>query len=283
MSWELLAFNSVFFFTSLNLLQKVIATESKNSRAMAILFNSIAATIALFIFTITNSFKNLTLPNTVSAWFLVIIASFFYAMFERGRFIAAKLLDASVLITIANISVLVAFAGSLFLYSEPLTFNKLFGSVLIIGALFLVSFNDKVKKSDKKGLLIAIVISVMLGLAWMLDKLGTQYFNANTYNILVWTIPIVFIYFPKIKFSIIKAEFKLVTWKVFILSGLNVVGYLMQLKALEIGEATRVIPIVQTSTLFTIFFGIILLKEREHITRKVIAGLMAIAGAYFLI
>lgn len=283
MSWVLLALGSVAFFTSLNLLQRVLAVDSKHPRAMAILFNAIAALIALLIFAITGSYKNFVLPTDPKAWIALLLASFFYAMFERGRFLAAKLLDASVLTTIVNISVLVAFVGALLLYSEPLTTHKLLGGVLIIGALFLVSYNDKMKKSSKEGILVAVAISIMLGLGWMLDKLGAQHFNASTYNIFVWTIPIIFIYLPRIRFDVIKEELRLATWKIFVLAGLNVVGYLMQLKALETAEATRVIPIVQTSTLFTIMLGIVLLKEREHIPRKIIAGLMAISGAYFLI
>ncbi|MBU0708957.1 DMT family transporter [Patescibacteria group bacterium] len=283
MSWIFLAFGSVIFFTTLNLLQRVLALDSKNPRAMAIVFNSIAALIALLIFTLTGAFRDFVIPSSPKAWIALLIASFCYAMFERGRFIAAKLLDASVLTTIMNIAVLVAFVGAIFFYSEPLTTNKLLGGALIIGALFLVSINNKTKKSSREGVIVAVVISIMLGLGWMLDKLGTQFFNASTYNIFVWTIPIIFIYFPHIKLQKIKMELKMASWKVFALAGLNVVGYLMQLKALETAEVTRVIPIVQTSTLFTILLGIILLKEREHIPRKIVAGLMAIAGAFFLI
>lgn len=283
MNWSYLAFSSVFFFTSLNLLQRKLAVDSNHPRAMAVLFNTIAALIALIIFTTTGSFKSFALPSELKAWIALLIASFCYAMFERGRFVAAKLLDASVLTTVVNISVLVAFIGSLFLYSETLSTNKLVGGVLIIGALFLVSIGKKSKSSSTKGILIAVLISVMLGLGWMLDKLGTQFFNASTYNIFIWTVPIIFIYFPHIKFDVIKSELKLASWKVFLLAGLNVVGYLLQLKALEIAEATRVIPIVQTSTLFTVLMGIVLLKERESIARKVIAGLMAIIGAHFLV
>lgn len=283
MSWVLLAFGSVFSFTALDLLQRVLAVESKHPRAMAVIFNLVAALIALLIFLLTGAFRNFTFPDAPKAWLTLLVASFCYGMFERGRFIAAKLLDASVLTTIKNISVLIAFIGSLLLYSEPLTIHKIIGGALIIGALLLVSINKHSEKLSKKGVLVAVAISTMLGLAWMLDKLGAQYFNANTYNIFIWVAPIIFIYFPQIKQKLIKTELKIASWKVFVLSGLNVVGYLMQLKALEVAEATRVIPIVQTSTLFTILLGILLLGEREHISRKIIAGLMAIAGTYFLI
>lgn len=283
MSWIILAFGSVFFFTANNLLQRILASDSKHPRAMAISFNVIAALIALLIFVLTGSFKHFILPSAPKAWIALMIACFCYGMFERGRFIAAKLIDASVLTTIFTISVLVAYIGSFFLYSESLTTYKLLGGTFIIGALFLVSLNKKTSKLSTKGIIIAVLISIMLGLGWMLDKLGAQFFNPATYNILVWTIPIVFIYFPHIKLDVIKTELRVASWKLFLLAGADVMGYFMQLKALEIAEATRVIPIVQTSTLFTVFFGIILLKERDHVLRKIIAGGMAITGAYLLI
>ncbi|MBU1017329.1 DMT family transporter [Patescibacteria group bacterium] len=286
MTWILLACGSVLFFTSLNLLQRIVAVESKNPRAMAVVFNFIAAVIALLIFFTMGSFRDFTLSTSPKAWLALVVASFCYAMFERGRFVASKLLDASVLTTVMNISVLVAFISAIFLYSEPLTSHKLLGGILIITALVIVSLNNnktKTKKSSAKGVAIAVLISIMLGLGWALDKLGAQSFNAETYSIFIWTVPVIFIYFPRVKFSAIKSELKIASWRVFALAGLNVVGYLLQLKALETAEATRVIPIVQTSTLFTVLMGILFLKERQHILRKIIAGVTAIAGVYFLI
>jgi len=283
MSWIILSFGSVIFFTSLNLLQRVIAVNSKTPRAMAILFNAIAAIIAILIFAVTGAFKNFSLPTTPKAWFVLLTASFCYAMFDRGRFTAAKLLDASFLTTIVNISVIVAFAGALFFYSERITVNKILGSILIISALFLVSIHKEAKKTSRKGIVIAVIISIMLGLGWILDKQGAQLFNPITYNILIWVVPIIFIYFPGIKFEAVKTELKLASWKVILLAGLNVTGYLMQLKALAITEATKVIPIVQTSTIFTVLMGIFLLKEKEYVFRKIIASLIAVSGVYLLI
>jgi len=204
-------------------------------------------------------------------------------MFERGRFRAAKLLDASVLVTVGNTSVIVAFIGALFLYSETLSVSKLIGGILIIGALLLVSLGRRSKNLSTKGILFGMLNSTLLGLGWMLDKRGAQLFNASTYNILIWTVPLVIIAFPGVKPAVLKSEMKSASWRIFLLAGLNVVGYLLQLMALEVAEATRVIPIVQTSTLFTVLLGIVLLGEKENIGKKVIAASMAIVGAYFLI
>jgi drug/metabolite transporter (DMT)-like permease len=283
MSWVFLAFGSVFFFTVLGLLQRVLAVESKNARATVILFNTIAAITALVIFFISGSYKSFKLPTEPTAYLALLIAVFCYGMYERGRFYAAKLLDASVLTIVGNISVVVAFVGSLFLYNEKLTLTKLIGSLLIVGALFLVSLTEKVRKASRKGVIIALLINAILGTGWMLDKTGARYFNANTYSLLGWTIPLIFILFPLEKFSVIKIEFKNASWKIILLAVVNVIGYIMQLKALAIAEATRVIPIIQTYTLFTIALGIILLKEKEHLLSKIIAGILAMIGVYLLI
>lgn len=283
MSWIFFAFGSIIFFTSLNLLQKVISTEAKDPRAMSVVFNSVAASFAILIFIFSGSYKNFVLPTQASAWITMLIAALCYGLFERWRFLAAKLLDASIMTTVMNINVLVAFIGSLFLYSESLTVPKLIGGGLIMVALLIVSISKTKNTISKQGLIVASSIAVLLGVAWMLDKLGAQSFNPETYSVFVWVIPIVFIYFPKVKVKAMKTELKRASYKLFILSGLNVLGYLMQLKALELTEATKVIPVIQTTTLFTILLGIFFLGERENMAKKFVAGILAVVGAYFLI
>lgn len=64
---------------------------------------------------------------------------------------------------------------------------------------------------------------------------------------------------------------------------MNVVAYLLQLKALLLADATKVIPILQTSTLLTVMLGILLLGEKDNVARKIIASLIALVGSYILI
>jgi len=261
----------------------VLAVDSKYPRAISLLFNVSAAVISLSIYFVTGEHTKFALPSEPIAYISLLVAVVCYGLFERLRFVAAKLLDASVLTTIGNLSVFVAFIGALILYKETVTPGKILGGFLIIIALLIVSTENLKGKNSLKGVAVGIFTSILIGIAWMLDKLGAGYFNANTYSILVWTLPIVFIIFPYIKFSEIKSELKQASWKVVVLAGINVFGYLLQLKALEIAEATRVIPIVQTSILLTIILGVIFLNERNYVAKKIIAGIMAIAGAYFLI
>lgn len=260
-----------------------MAVDSENPRAMSVVFNATGAFFAILIFVFTGAYENFALPTQLSSWVVMFIGALCYGLFERWRFLAAKLLDASVLTTVLNISVLVAFIGSIFLYSESLSIEKLVGGGLIMVALLIVSVSKAKNAISKQGLTVGVGIAILLGFAWMLDKLGAQAFNPETYNVLLWSLPIIFIYFPKVEVKAIKKEFKRMSYKIFILSGLNVFGYLMQLKAFELTDATNVIPIVQTSTLFTILLGVFFLGERENMAKKFLAGILAVVGAYFLI
>src|SRR3989344_508410 len=247
MQWFYLASGSIVFFTSVDLLQRVLAVDSKNPRAMAFLFNLFAALIALGIFLFRGNLTNLTYYTSKEAWLYVAIAALMYAVFERYRFKVAKQLDASYFATVLNVSVVVAFIGSVFLYKESLGSAKIIGSLLILFALILVSIGRKSKKHlTVKGLLLGIFISAVLGLGWMLDKKGALYFSADVYNILLWAIPVPLIYLPYIKTGNLISEFRLASWKI-------------------------------------VLFGIILLRERENIGRKVFAAILALSGVYLLI
>ncbi len=284
MNWFYFAFSSVAFFTLLGLVQRRVALDTENPRAMSIVFNFYGAIIAIIIFVVTGGYKNFALPTGSLPWIFMVIGMFMYAMFERGRFLVAKLLDVSILITVENLSLVVAFVGSVFLYSEALTTNKAIGAFLIITSLVLIGFSKtKIKNFSLRGLGIAILISVFLGLGWLLDKKGALYFNPTTYTLLGWTVPLIFIYLPYFNIKDAIKEAKSSGWKVILMAALNVIGYYLQLKALEIGDATRVIPIVQSYAIFTVLLGIFLLKEKDNLWKKLIAATLAFMGGYLLV
>lgn len=135
------------------------------------------------------------------------------------------------------------------------------------------------------GLFYGILANVSVGIAWSLDKKGISYFNPDLYNLLVWVAPIIVIsFFPLIKLSVVKKIIKKDFKQISLISFLNVGAYLFNLKALVVGgEVTKVIPIVQTSTIITIILGIFFLKERDHIVKKIVAGLIAIIGVFLLV
>ena len=67
------ALGSIVFFTILCLLQRKLAIEVNNPRAMSIIFNANASVVAILIFFLTGSQTNFVLPTKTEAWIVLAI------------------------------------------------------------------------------------------------------------------------------------------------------------------------------------------------------------------
>lgn len=285
MSWFAYALIAVFFFTLLDLMQRKIAVSSKNPREMAVAFNGGAALISLIIFFVTGAFRNVQLPAQPIAWLGLVGVVICYGLFERGRFFAAKALEASVFATIINISLIIVMVGSFLFLGENVTSQKLVGAALIIVASVLVTYEKKAKATSPtvKGVLIGVLVSLFVGAAWLFDKQNTQYFAIDIYALLVWSFPLFIIVFPKIKLKALQQELQIFSWRILCMSFLNVCGYWCVLQALHLADASRVFPIVQTCILTTVVAGIIFLRERDDMGKKILAAVLALVGVLMVL
>ncbi len=165
MDWFIYSLSSVVFFTILNILQRTMAVDMKYPRAASFIFNSFAIALALMFYLVFDFKNKIPLPVGINPWLVVVFVSVVYGSFERLRFVIAKLVDASTLTLIGNITVVVAFVGSIFVYSEKLTINKILGAILILFSIILVSLNTKKhKKLSVKGLVLSILLFSVMGL-----------------------------------------------------------------------------------------------------------------------
>jgi drug/metabolite transporter (DMT)-like permease len=285
MLWLVYALTAVVLFTALNILQRKISIESKDPRATAVLFNLIAGLIAICIFIFNGSLRTFRLPTQPMGWLFFILAIVCYGFFERGRFFAAKLLDVAIFDTILTISLVISFVGSVLIYHEPLTLSKLCGVSLILIALLITAYQPKdptKKKISPLGLLIATGISILLGLAWLMDKANAIYFSPTTYTAFVWTLPVFCILFPTIPKATYAKELKTAWWKITLIAGINVVAYLFQLHSIVLAGETRTMPVIQTSILLSTVAAIFILKEKDHLLKKFVCGILAVIGVIFL-
>lgn len=283
MSWLLYVCIAVVSFVTLGLLERTIAVETKFPRATGLFFNSMAVLCTALIYTLSHK----TLPTLTAippqAWLLLAIAITCYGLFERGRFTAAKLLEASTFSVVVNVAVIVSMIGSFLFYQEPITAAKLLGSTLIIGSLFLVGYQKTDHPVSREGLLVGIAISTALGIGWMLDKKGTEVFGSDLYGLFIWMLPLGIIIFPKVPLEELRAVLRHKPAATMLMALVNSIGYLAQLKAFELADATLVIPLVQTSLLLTVLAAIFVLKERSHIPQKIVSGVLALAGVLLIV
>lgn len=266
----------------MNIVQRRVAQASTNPRAASIAFLLSGAVAATILFLLTDKTSRMV-HGDINAVLILIVATFSYGLFERGRFFAAKLLDASVFTTVINLCIVFTVFCSIIFLGEAFTVEKLAGSLLILISLLLVSYTRDHHKISKKGIAFTCLISIFLGIAWTVDKKATEFFEPSLYALLMWTLPAIVIVLPSLSIKDVQKEFQNSGKGVLTMATLNVLGYYAQLKALSLADATIVMPIIQLSTLSTVGAGILFLHERDNIWRKCVAGILALLGAYFLL
>ena len=269
----------------MNVLARVLAVDSKYPRAFTVVYNAIGAFLALVLFFVMGGYKHFILPNNYKAYVFLLAGLMAYGLFDRLRFLAAKLVEASVLPVFYPISMIITFLIASVLYNEPITLYKVIALVFITLSVFLISYNKNIRLVSKKGAIVAILVSIALGLGGAVDKMGATAFNSETYGILMWTFSIIFVYFfPRVpikhmKFEIKRAKLRNITILVFT----NVISYYFLLRSYALLDATLVILLIQSASILTVLAGIIFLKERKGIKLKLLATTLSIAGVILLV
>ncbi len=235
--------------------------------------------ILIYLFTSKSPFSFHTIAPI--GIILLIVASLFYGGFERLQFYARKTIDASTITILFRLSPVITFVTSIIFLHENFTLSKIIGMLCIITATFIIAYKN-MKLSLNKNFLLAIICASLLGVAWTVDKNATQYVPNELYSLIIWFLPLVVIYAPYIPTTALVKEFRIGSWKMILLAFLNVLGFYIQLKALSLADASKVIPIINTNSVFVVLGGIYLLKERDNIGKKIIAGLLATVGVFFL-
>ena len=227
-------------------------------------------------------YKNILFPTSLLAYLFLGISSFSYGFFEKMRFRVSKYLDAGSNTVLSAFGSFIALFISVIFLKEGLTIFKILGAFLVLIAIVLIS-EFKSSNVSKKGIFLGLISFTFLGIGWGVDKIGTAYFKPEVYNIFIWTIPVIIIYLPHTKYSEIKYEISNNKFSLSVMAFLNVIGYILQLKALSLTEAFKVIPVVQTSIILTVLAGVIFMNENHNIYRKIIAALLSFIGVLFLV
>lgn len=281
MNWFIFAVGAIFFFAAQDILMRVLAIKSDHSRVFSFVFNLWGAFFAFIAFVVQGgSFSEIFQVPASTLW-LIAIGVLFYGVYERVQFIARKGIDASSLTVIYQLSPVIGFLGALVFLGEHLTPIKLVGTILAVGAsLLLVYKNPRLRMS--RPVLYAFICAILLGIASVVDKPASAHLPSTLYSFLIWVLPLFIIAFPRIEKKQFLKEFRIGGWKVAFTALLNVVGFMCFIQALTLTDASRVIPIIYTSSIFTVLGGIFILGERDHISRKIIAAIIAFIGILLL-
>lgn len=219
----------------------------------------------------------LHLPTEASTWlffcFFVVVAF----LSDWTAFMTLKYIGISLYQIISQLRHVLIIFGGLVFFSEAITFAKVASiAIIIVGVIIAIYEKSTI---DKKGVWYAFVSMFFGAVLFLVAKRTVADFSEMAFAsfglIAAGLLSLCFL-----RFSIPKVvnEIKVQRWWLVFAAALFSIFEFSLFTALHLGEASRVVPVTQSSLVFAVLGGIILLREHDHMIRKIIGMLVISFG-----
>lgn len=216
----------------------------------------------------------------------VFLSSILYSVSMLLFHHAMKLTEVSQVETIATTrSIWSMVIGAIF-FHEVLNISKLLGIIFICLGLAVVYWQKGSFNGFKKPHFYTAAYAMLITCAYALDKYALDYFSVIMYQVIIYIIPSIFITvflpgtFTKIK-KMIKPE--KTTYLILLCCCFQMISTLALYRAYQVGGELSVVgPLTQLTTVLITIIGIVFLKERWNLTRKIIGITLACIGVIFI-
>lgn len=228
--------------------------------------------------------KGINIPPT-NLWGYFFISTLLYSFGTLSYFKALKIIGASESIILASIGGIVTIISAYFFLGERLTLIQIFGFILTLIAIGLISF-EKRKINVRKGIIFSIIGTSLYGLAVTSDTYILYSFDAISYTPIMSLLPgiLLFVLKPSSIYQI-KKTLQSNVMKPLILYclfyGIQAITYYLALE--NGGTASKMSIFTKSDIILTVILATIFLKERRNLSRKILATIIVSLGVYFLI
>jgi drug/metabolite transporter (DMT)-like permease len=281
MSWLLYALLSLVSFSVYDVLSRVAGIQAKNPRAYSALYALLVSLLALPLFW----WEPPVMPElTVEVVGLTLLSWVAWTVFVRYEYYAHKEMEATSLVLLLKLAPVVAFVLAVTVLGEAITWMKTIGMTTIALAGLLVIWAETGGKwRSTRGLRYALVVVMSLAAGWTFDKVVAPWYGPVLYTIFSFGPPAVInSLLPPVGWRAMMKELQLAGWRIYVLAMLSVAGYYGLIKALTLGEASRVIPVATSTTPLVVLLAAVFLKERSHLKVKLGAMLLTVVGIILL-
>lgn len=215
-------------------------------------------------------------------WLIVLISSIFYTFCMVLYYHALQGTEVSQVETLATTrSIWFIILGVLF-FKEKLNLISFLGIALVFGGLIIIYWKKGSYKGFERPHLYTLIYAFLTAAAFGLDKIALNSFSVVLYQVIIYIIPAILtvMFIPK---TFRKLGYFFKPRKAMLMILLCAVFQLVSTLALYAaykygGELSVVGPLAQTSTVLTLILGIVILKERWNLKRKVIGVIVTLAG-----
>lgn len=280
MNWFIFSLLGAVFMTAYALAIRLFLKDKGDARTFTFITTLFGGLVLLFFL----PFEKIIYIFNFQIITVLILLSFAFAivdlLFIRGR----QLEEVSVVSILVQLGNFWALIGGAIILKETITVSKIIAvSLIVFGSILLIWQRQKIILS--KGKYFIILASILFTLSSFVDKKMSAYFSASLYKAILFFIEavILFLLFLPGKFRAIKEEFKLQGKAIIFVGPLLSLAMFFLVKAFQAGgEASKVLPVFSLSLAFSVLAGIIFLKERKNIPKKIIAMILVFIGTLLL-
>ena len=278
--------NSWFFWVIVYLISAVIFAQTfkKANRKMK---NAGSLTILLEIFTAL--FAILFIPlfemkfPPVESIIILGIVVIIYALTDRLNIEARYGLDPSVFSMLKQLStVFLIILGFIFL-NEEIVLKKIIGSIIIIFANVILTFESGKFKINKY-FIMSLISNFLFAIAMLINVNISDNFNLGIYTIITVSAPALLIFiFERHSLQEIKKEFKRYNKIEFLISAFTwCIMLISSVRAYQIGNVSVVAPLLTLTAILNTIYEYFVSKNKTKIYQKIIAAILIIFGVILI-
>ena len=278
--------NSWFFWVIVYLISAVIFAQTfkkanrkmKNAGSLTILLEIFTALFAI-IFIPLFEMKFPPVETIIILGIVVII----YALTDRLNIEARYGLDPSVFSMLKQLStVFLIILGFIFL-NEEIVLKKIIGSIIIIFANVILTFESGKFKINKY-FIMSLISNFLFAIAMLINVNISDNFNLGIYTIITVSIPALLIFiFERHSLQEIKKEFKRYNKIEFLISAFTwCIMLISSVRAYQIGNVSVVAPLLTLTAILNTIYEYFVSKNKTKIYQKIIAAILIILGVILI-
>lgn len=276
--WLIFALLAGIFYTISGLITRnVLKRDNNDAWAFSFYFSAVGALVSLPFM-----LSEPKMANQIQPWLLMIGVGILIVIQNLLSFASSKYISPSVGGSITKFRLVwVMLLGIIILHESSNAF-KIVGTLLTVASGIII-MRKFLKPKDIKGIIYTFVATIFYAIVIVLYKFLFSSFNSQSLTFFIFFIPMLInlIIMPnsiKRICALAKNNFKMV----FLGCTLGGLANLAMNKGLSLGEASKVLVIIESFLVVTLIGEHFFLKERENLFIKIVAVILATTGAILI-
>lgn len=283
MSWQILTSLSVLLYSGNNLLHRVLMKDDdSNPYTQTIAFYGIVGIFALIISIFRGGFQY-KISSEQTPYFILI--AIFAALTSVLGFKALQSIESSENSILISSSKLWVVLGAFTILHEEFSIIKFIGAVIVLVGIAIAQYQNH-KFIFNNGVVFALLASISYAITEITSFFILRNFDANSFAVYTNWLPIIVILiinpksFSRLSFYLRQKNAIYIS----IVSLSDLLATLFLFNAYQVGRnASQIAPIMATQTIISVLLAIVILKERNNISKKILGGLLVVVGVILIL